>query len=49
MAICENCLRRETGSFTDGSLLENYVCERCRTVKAQCPWCKNKVDVVLRK
>ncbi len=49
MSICEVCKRRETGSFTDGSLLENYVCERCRTTKGKCPWCGNRVEVVLRK
>ncbi len=48
MSICEVCKERETGSFTDGSLLENYVCEKCRTTKGKCPWCKKTIVAGLR-
>lgn len=49
MAICEICHERETGSFTDGTNLKNYVCENCRKTKGNCPWCGKKVGVILHK
>lgn len=45
MAICEECHERETGSFTDGTLLKNYICERCRFMKLKCPCCGTLVQV----
>lgn len=39
MSICEICHVRETGRLDDGTLLKDYICEKCRS-RTHCPHCK---------
>lgn len=46
MSICERCKVRETGSFEDGTKLDNYVCQTCRDKEIKyCPHCGKSISV----